>query len=55
MDIRKNRYIMEMVKDITVARMSNATLPICKEGGEDVADFMQEIFNKFVELHDSEI
>ena len=51
MDPRTNKWLLEIVKDITVAKMSNTTLAPSKEGGEKVADFMQEIYNKLVELN----
>ena len=50
MDARANRYIIEMVKDITIAKMGNTTISPNKAGGQNVADFMQEIYNKLVEL-----
>lgn len=50
MTFAQNEYIIEMVKDITVAKMSNTTIEPNKEGGQNVADFMQEIYNKLVEL-----
>ena len=46
----RNEYLLEMVRDITVAKMSNTTITPNKEGGQKVADFMQEIYNKLVEL-----
>ncbi len=49
----KNTHIIEMVKDITVAKMSDSSISPNKNGGRDVADFMQEIYNKLVELNDN--
>lgn len=53
MDPRVNKYLMESVKEITVAKMSNTTYAPNKENGRDVADFMQEIYNKLVELNNN--
>ena len=46
-----NKLLIEMVKDITVAKMSNTTMPPSKEGGQKVAEFMQVIYDKLVELN----
>lgn len=46
-----NSAILAMVKDITIARMENTTMPPTEEGGKNVADFMQAIYNKLVELN----
>lgn len=51
MDSRNNKYLLEMVRDITIAKLSNSNISICKEGGQNVADFMQEIYNKLIELN----
>ena len=40
--------------DITVAKMQNTTVSVCEEGGKKVADFMQQIYDKLVELDKSE-
>lgn len=53
MDPRVNKYLIDVVRDITVAKMSNTTISLNKKGGEDVADFMQEIYNKLVELNNN--
>lgn len=50
MDARLNKYYIEMVRDITVAKMTSSTISVCKEGGNEVANFMQEIYNKLIEL-----
>lgn len=50
MSEQTNRYIMEMVRDITIAAVSNSTIIPCDGTGENVADFMQEIYNKLVEF-----
>jgi hypothetical protein len=51
MDILGNKHIIDMVKEITVAKMSNTNTPPSKEGGEKVAEFMQAIYDKLVELN----
>lgn len=50
----RNHNLIEKTVEITVARMSNTNLLISKEGGEKVAEFMQEIYNKLVELNNAE-
>lgn len=52
MTTQANRYIMEMVRDITIAAVSNSDIPPCEGSGENVADFMQEVYNKLVELEE---
>lgn len=47
-----NMRLIEMTKEITVAKMSNSGLSVCKEGGERTAAFMEEIYNKLVELYE---
>ena len=51
MDILGNKHIIDMVKEITVAKMSNTNTHPSKEGGEKVAEFMQAIYDKLVELN----
>ena len=51
MDPRINKYLIEMTNDITIAKLSNSNISISAEGGKNVADFMQEIYNKLVELN----
>lgn len=46
----ERKWILNAVKDITIAKMSDSDFKPCKENGEDVSDFMQEIFNKLTEL-----
>lgn len=50
----RNHNLIEKTVEITVARMTNTNIPPCKEGGENVAEFMQEIYNKLVELNNAE-
>ena len=37
MDPRINKYLIEMTKDITVAKLSNSNISISAEGGKNVA------------------
>lgn len=41
---------LQYTKEIVEAKLSNTNTPPTKEGGEQVADFMEQIYNKFVEL-----
>ena len=41
---------LEIAKEITVAKMSNATTQVTKAGGESVAAFYEAIFKKVIEL-----
>lgn len=45
-----NPEIINKTVEITVARLSNTNLSINADGGKDVADFMQAIFDKIAEL-----
>lgn len=45
-----NSSLIEKTVQITVAKLSNTDYTTCKETGEDVADFMQKIYDKLVEL-----
>lgn len=49
-----NDTLLEMVKEITVARISNSTATMGKTSGENVADFMEPIYKKLVELNKNE-
>lgn len=53
MDKLSNRAVIEMVKDITVAKMSNTNTVPNKDGGEKVAEFMQVVYDKLVELNNN--
>jgi hypothetical protein len=50
----KNYTIIEMTKDITIAKLNNITLTPNKESGKSVADFMQVIYDKIVELNEKD-
>ena len=46
-----NKALIDLTKEITVAKISNSTIPVSKEGAEDVAEFMQIIYDKLSELN----
>ncbi len=46
-----NKALIEFTKEITIAKLSNSTIVVCKDGAEDVADFMQVIYDKLSELN----
>ena len=48
---KSNGTLIDKVVEITVARVSNTNLPIDKTGGENIAEFMQAIYDKLVELN----
>ena len=43
--------LLSKVVEITVARMSNTSMPVNSDSGKATAEFMQEIYNKLVELN----
>ena len=51
MSEKDNHAIIDIVKEITVAKLSNSSIAIDAEGGKKVADFMQSIYDKLVELY----
>ena len=51
---KTNSHIIDAVKEITVARMENTTMTPNADGGKNVADYMQAIYDKLVELNDKE-
>lgn len=46
-----NSSLIDKTVQITVAKMTNSSIPTCKDGGAAVADFMQEVYDKLVELN----
>lgn len=50
----RNHTLIEKTVEITIARMSNTNMPVNSESGKLTAGFMQEIYNKLVELNISE-
>lgn len=51
----RNHTLIEKTVEITVAKMSNSSIIPSKESGENVAEFMQEIYDKLAELSNKEI
>ncbi len=49
-----NNALIDKTVEITVARMSNTTMTPSEAGGENVAAFMQVIYDKLSELNDKE-
>lgn len=47
---RAKTYALDAAKEITISRVSNTTLGISKDGGEQVASFYEAIFKKVYEL-----
>ena len=50
----RNSALIEKTVEITVARMSNTNMAVNSESGKYTAEFMQEIYNKLVELDANE-
>lgn len=46
-----NSVLIGYVKDITVAKLASDTHYACNETGEDVADFIQKVYDKLSELN----
>lgn len=50
----RNQDLINKAVEITVAKLSNSNVSANKDGGERVAEFMQEIYNKLVALSEKE-
>lgn len=48
-------WVLDAVKDITVAKVSNSDDSPCQASGKNVSDFMEEIYNKLNELVEKSI
>lgn len=46
-----NGVILNAVKEITIAMVTNTQRSATKQNGEDVAEFMQAVYNKLTELN----
>lgn len=46
-----NKALIELTKEITIAKISNSTIPACEESAENIAEFMQVIYDKLNELN----
>lgn len=47
----RNGHLIEKTVEITVAKLSNTSTPANESNGKNVAEFMQEIYDKLVELN----
>lgn len=47
-----NSTIISYVKDITIAKMNSCNHPANETNGKDVADFMQQVYDKLCELNE---
>ncbi len=50
LDSRLKRVALDYTKELMVAKMSNSTITMEEKNGKNVALFMREIYNEFVEL-----
>lgn len=50
----RNERLIEKTVEITVAKLSSTASPTNAESGKNIANFMQEIYNKVVELNNDE-
>lgn len=49
-----NDTLLKMTTDLTTATLSNSAIRVDAASGEQVADFMQKIYEKLVELNDND-
>lgn len=47
-----NSMLITFVKDITVAKMQSWELAANEKNGKDVANFMQQVYDKLCELNE---
>ena len=47
-----NSVILGYVKEITVAKMNSCNHPVNEANGKNVADFMQQVYDKLFELNE---
>ena len=50
-----NSSLIDKTVQITIAKMTSSSIIVDKKGGTAVADFMQEIYNKLVELNKNNV
>ncbi len=46
----QKQFALVATKELVAAKLSNCNLVISEDGGQNVADFIGEIYDKFVEL-----
>lgn len=51
---QQKRFALEATKELVSAKLSNCNLIINENGGKDVAEFIEEIYNKLVELQNKD-
>lgn len=47
------RYALDIAKEIVIAKMESSAVKANKDGGKDVADFFEEIYNRVLALSES--
>lgn len=47
----RNEKLLDKTVEIVIAKVSNSSIPTTKDGGKAVGDFMQQIYDKLVELN----
>ena len=50
MNASERSALLDKAVDITIAKMSNSSMIVNEDGGKDVADFIEAIYNKLVDL-----
>lgn len=48
------RHAVDITKEIVVSKMSSCNLNVGKDGGQNVADFFEEIYKKVYEITSKE-
>lgn len=46
-----NKYVVDKVVELTTSKLSNTTMTLNKDGGNNVSDFMQALYDKLSELY----
>lgn len=44
------KYALDAAKEITIAKVSNSNVTATKDGGKNVSEFYQEVFDKILDL-----
>lgn len=52
--MKSNAHILDITKEIVVAKLSSSTMSVNEVTGHDVAVFMDVIYKKLVELNKNE-
>lgn len=55
MEYKRHCEIIEMVKEITIASVSNCDVPANLVGGRAIADFMHAIYEVLIEFEENQI